>query len=121
MISTTATPLTSIPQNEPMKERLETLVNELRRWFDVEFDVVDGANGEVLHRGEQPCGDLELRSLLASQAAGRTEPQFLFETNHVSMLAIALCAPNGQTWVAVATFTTQSLCSTSTMDLASSE
>jgi len=80
----------------------------LERGFGVEFSVVDGTSGELLHAsGNQPGRDWQMRAELCREVARRGQPEFIEEESPFLVLALPVPAGEEERHVAVATFLTR--------------
>jgi GAF domain-containing protein len=77
----------------------------LERAYGVEFTIVDGATGAVLHvAAGQPARDWESRAEMCREVARRGTPEFLDDEDPLLTLALPLIDAQGRETVAVATF-----------------
>src|SRR5687767_5106878 len=61
----------------------------LRRWFGVDFTILDGASGDVLYLAtDQPCRDWTYRAELCQEVARRGQAEFIEEDHPLLMLAV---------------------------------
>ena len=83
----------------------EALLNELRQWFGIEFHLVDGETGELLHC---PVGhaqrDWSVRGELCRVVATKGKAAFIEEVEPLLFLAIPFCPDRSPSTVAVGTF-----------------
>ncbi|HLA83966.1 MAG TPA: HD domain-containing phosphohydrolase [Thermoguttaceae bacterium] len=81
----------------------------LDRAFGVEFTVVDGRTGQVLHEAaDQPARDWDGRGELCRQVAERGAGEFIEENDPFVVLALPIIDPSDESpRVAVATFVTR--------------
>lgn len=86
------------------------VLEPLNRAFGVEFHLVDGVTGELLHRSPaQPEGDWAARAELCCEVARRGKPEFLGEEGPLVLLALPLCSRRRPVQVAVGIFLTRAL------------
>jgi len=88
-------------------------VGELRRWFDVEFTLIDSTSGDlVYHAPDQPARDWSMRAALCPQVVQRNRPTVMDESDPLVVLAIPVPTDEGDPLVAVATFVTREVSAT---------
>jgi putative nucleotidyltransferase with HDIG domain len=97
----------AVPVDSP-----DTLSSELKslleRAYGVQFTILHGSSGEVLHAApEQPSRDWEMRADVCREAARRGTPEFLDEEDPLLTLALPLTDAQGNETLAVATFLTR--------------
>jgi putative nucleotidyltransferase with HDIG domain len=77
----------------------------LQRAFGVEFAVLDGQSGDVLHAASgQPARDWAMRAELCREAARRGRPELIDDEDPFFTLALPLSDAAGNAMVAAATF-----------------
>ena len=90
----------------------DTLSGELKslleRAYGVEFTILDGASGELLHAApSQPPRDWDARAEMCREVARRGTPEFLDDEDPLLTLALPLTDAQGNQTLAVATFLTR--------------
>jgi putative nucleotidyltransferase with HDIG domain len=84
------------------------LMKLLERGFGVQFTILDGQTGEVIHAaGDQPARDWALRAELCREVARRGRPEFIDDEDPFIAIALPLGLADGDSQVAVATFVTR--------------
>jgi putative nucleotidyltransferase with HDIG domain len=111
LMSTTDTLLlsdaTSTPAG-PFTGDLGQVLGLLRETFGIEFDLVDGTSGELIHRSvEQPSSDWELKAELCKEVSRRCRPEVIGDEDPFAVLAIPLTGGVKSPTLAVATFVTR--------------
>lgn len=82
------------------------LLGKLEQWFSVEFHLVDGANGELVHSAfDQTSRDWTVRGQMCRAVADRGKAALIADEDPLVEMAIPLRGPD-QTLVAVGTFAT---------------
>ncbi len=80
----------------------------LRRGFSVEFHLIDGLSGELIHcSADQPRRDWHAHAELYRQVAQRGRPEILEEEPPLLVLAVPLPEPGESVTVAAAMFTSR--------------
>lgn len=80
---------------------------KLEQWFSVEFHLVDGATGELLHSAiDQSSDDWTIRGELCRNVAQHGKAALIAEEEPLVQMAIPLPGPDELTLVAVGTFAT---------------
>jgi len=80
----------------------------LERTYGVEFTILDGASGELLHAAPgQPPRDWDARAEMCREVARRGTPEFLDDEDPLLTLALPLTDGQGNETLAVATFLTR--------------
>jgi len=83
------------------------VLDELRRYFGVQFSLWEANAGRLLFRGnDQPAGDESLFSALVPAVGRAARPQFLGHEDYVVVLAIPLPGQGSPDHVAIAAFAT---------------
>jgi len=94
----------------PSTEDLGQALGILRETFGIDFDLVDGTSGELVHRSvEQPSSDWELKAELCKEVSRRCRPEVIGDEDPFAVLAIPLARPGKGPSVAVATFVTRTI------------
>ena len=94
----------------PSTEDLGQALGILRETFGIDFDLVDGTSGELVHRSvEQPSSDWELMAELCKEVSRRCRPEVIGDEDPFAVLAIPLVRPEKGPSVAVATFVTRTI------------
>ena len=76
-------------------------------WFGIEFHLVDGRTGEVIHCAfDQAARDWDLRGQLCRAVAAKQQAEIIEEEGPLVVLAIPVRTSNKQHLVAVGTFVT---------------
>jgi putative nucleotidyltransferase with HDIG domain len=77
------------------------------QWFGVEFHLVDGGTGELLHCAfDQTARDWAMRGQLCRVVATNQKAAFIEDDEPLLVLAIPFCPDDGPSLVAVGTFVT---------------
>jgi len=103
------------PISEPTAEDLAGVLpagleDVLQQGFGVDFAVLDGKTGEVLHApGDQPARDWTARSELCREVARRGQAEFVDDEEPFLVLAIPVWLSEGAVRVAVGTFLTRAV------------
>ncbi len=80
----------------------------LRRWFGVDFTILDGGSGDVLHlASDQPCRDWSVRAELCQEVARRGQAEFIEEDHPLLLLAVPV-HQGAVSLIGVAAFLTRS-------------
>lgn len=80
----------------------------LREWFTVEFHLVDGNTGELLHRvHDQSGGDWDTRGQVCRAVAARGKAELIEEAEPLLVMAVPVEGDDHHSVVAVATFVTR--------------
>ncbi len=93
---------------ERLAPRVEQALELLRRAFGVEFHLVDGESGDLIHgAADQPARDWTVWAELCRQVARSGQPQFIADDPPLVVLALPLSGDDDRTTVAVAAFATR--------------
>ena len=82
----------------------------LKRAFGVEFDLIEAASGELLHRSaDQPFSDWSIKGELCREVARRGRAEIIQDEDPFLLLALPLADQDNEPAVAVATFVARSV------------
>ncbi|REK17217.1 MAG: HD domain-containing protein [Planctomycetota bacterium] len=83
------------------------LLDKLREWFAIEFHLVDGMTGELVHRApDQDARDWLVRGELCRAVASRGKAELIEESPPLVVMALPVHGEHQQCVVAVGTFAT---------------
>src|SRR3954468_13207545 len=97
------------PADKPNTKRKQPqqLATALRRWFGVDFAVLDTSTGELLAGTNDILSDWLLRTDLAAEVARRARAEFILDDEPLLALAVPLPGAADSNIVAVRAFVTR--------------
>ena len=96
-------PAALAPSPRVADPRPSAAVDELHRWFGVEFSLFDESTGDVVHASTSaPIGDRDVCGALARAAAHSGTPEFVGDEDGVLLLALVYPCDETTNWIAVA-------------------